>query len=414
MGGTFLWLLRLRWGAVVAQAVFVLAADRFSSFQLPVGRLLAVLAIVAASNAILSAYARGREIPRALPTAVLALDVVALTAMLWFTGGPLNPFTSLYLVNIALAAAVLDGPATWTVVVLSTVCFGALFVDSAYLNTRLDGADHAMHMRLHLKGMWLSFMVAALFIGYFVRRVQRELELEREALTQLRAQRARGEKLAALATLATGAAHELATPLSTIAVVARELERRLETMDAGLAEDARLVREQCTRCRAVLDQLSADAGGGVADETRPVAVEELLAMSVEGLRSTPPVSTAVDASLVGRALVVPPRSLAMALRGVVKNAQDASDTASMVRVSARATSNSVELLIEDRGPGMSKETLAHAGEPFFTTKEPGAGMGLGLFLTRTVLEQLEGAVAIDSKEGEGTVVRLVLPRTVLA
>lgn len=410
MRASFTWLLRLRWGATLAQATLVVVVDRFSSFDLPVRRLLVVLGLSALSNALLWLFVRDRrEIPAALPGAALAFDVLALTAMLYFTGGPLNPFSSLYLVNIALAAAVLDGRATWTIVVLSTLCFGALFVDSAYLSTKLEGHDHAMHMRLHLKGMWISFTLAALFIGYFVRRVQRALEADREEIARLRAAQTRGEKLAALATLAAGAAHELSTPLSTIAVAARELELRLATLDPVLEEDARLVREQCARCRAVLDQLQADAGGGVGDLPRAISVDELLSLSLEGL--APNVEMVIEPTLTGRKLVVPPRSLAMAVRGVVKNAQDASTAG--VSLNARATSDAVELVVRDRGEGMNAQTIARLGEPFFTTKEPGKGMGLGLFLTRSVLEHLHGELAVDSRVGEGTEVRLTLPRTVL-
>lgn len=409
----FGWLVRLRWGAVLVQAGVVVLVDRWSSFELPVRKLLVVLGISAATNAALSLFARGRrEVPAPLPGLVLGFDVLALTAMLYFTGGPLNPFSSLYLVNIALAAAVLDGRATWSIVALSMLCFGGLFVDSAYLSTKLEGADHATHMRLHLRGMWISFALAAGFIGYFVRRVQRELAAEREELGRLRAAQARDEKLAALATLAAGAAHELSTPLSTIAVAAKELERRLSAIDPALEEDARLVREQCARCRAVLDQLQADAGGGVADVPRAIDVDALLSLSLEGLAPVPAIATVIEPSLAGRRLLVPPRSLAMAVRGVVKNAQDAGGSG--VEVHARATERSVELAVHDHGAGMDGPTLARVGEPFFTTKEAGKGMGLGLFLTRSVLEHLHGAVEIDSRVGEGTVVRLVLPREVLA
>src|SRR5262249_34698668 len=156
-----------------------------------------------------------------------------------------------------LSAIVLAPRRTWALVALSLVCFGALFA----LHTATPSEEmssHLGHDQLHLRGMWVAFGVAATFIVYFVRRVTRALA-EREA--ELTRQRTRGEKLASLATLAAGAAHELATPLSTIAVVAKELERDVSARspaDQPLVEDARLIRDQVERCRAILLQMADD------------------------------------------------------------------------------------------------------------------------------------------------------------
>ncbi len=418
------WLVKLRWGAIAAESALVLIVDR-TTVELPIGPLFAVLAVVLASNVGLVAFlrrARGQQDRR--PERIrdrhvgftLAFDVIALTTMLAFTGGPLNPFSSLYLVYIALASAVLGTRWIWTLVGLSAAAFAILFVDS--LSRDLGGADHATHMRIHLKGMWLAFMVAALFIGYFVGRVQRALSQREAELAQVRAQQARNEKLAALATLAAGAAHELATPLSTIAVVAKELEKALQKarVDPAFVEDASLIREEVARCRTVLDQLAADAGGSVGDEPASIALERLVALSCEGLAPTPRIDTQVEPRADGEAAAirVPVRAVALAMRGVIKNAQDASPPDGDVVVRAHATGDVVRVEVRDRGEGMDAPTLARVGDPFFTTKEPGRGMGLGLFLTRSVLEHLHGELRIDSEPGRGTVVTLSFPADVLS
>lgn len=392
------WLLKLRWGAVASEAALILLADRFT-VALPLGRLFAVLALVVATNVALALYGRARE---GLLTAVLAFDVVALTTMLAFTGGPLNPFSSLYLVNIALAAVVLSSRRIWAIVGLSALGYAALFGESVYSGD-FFGPDHARHMRIHLQGMWLAFMVAALFIGYFVHRVQRALAARDAELARVRAQQARNEKLSALATLAAGAAHELATPLSTIAVVARELTGQLS---GAALEDVRLIRDEVSRCRAVLDQLATDAGGTVGDAPALITVPALLDLARAGLADLPRIEADVAAELAVRA---PPRSLALALRSVLKNAQDASTPERPVVVHAQRSDRQIVIEVADTGSGMDAPTLARVGDPFFTTKEPGRGMGLGMFLTRSVLEQLGGDVRIDSREGCGTTVVLSLP-----
>lgn len=409
------WLVTLRWGAVASEGALIVIVDR-TTVALPLLSLFAVLAVVVVSNVLLTVHhRRGGEASDRLLASVLAFDVLALTTMLAFTGGPLNPFSSLYLVNIALAAVVLSGRFIWSIVGLSAAGYAALFAQS-WMSGEFFGPDHARHMQIHLKGMWLAFMVAALFIGYFVHRIQRALADRERELARIRAQQARNEKLGALATLAAGAAHELATPLSTIAVIARELANNLERggADDGAVEDARLIRQEVSRCRAVLDQLAADAGGTVGDEPRLIEVPALLKLARDGLSDSPPIDEQLAPEISGRRVRVPPRALALALRSVLKNAQDASAAERPVTVRAEVREGALSFEIEDRGTGIEPDALSRIGDPFFTTKEPGRGMGLGMFLTRSVLEQLGGEVRIDSTPGRGTTVVLALPGEVLA
>ncbi|MGZ3475620.1 MAG: ATP-binding protein, partial [Polyangiales bacterium] len=377
------WLIKLRWGAVLTQALLVVAVDR-TTVPLPVAPLLAMLAAIALSNALLLVWSRRTE--RVAPHILggtLALDVAVLTAMLALTGGSLNPFTSLYLVHIALAAVVLDARWIWTLVALSAAGFALLFVRTP----PMSDADHAKHMQIHLKGMWLAFTFSALFIGYFVSRVQSALAHERRELEKARAREARNEKLAALATLAAGAAHELATPLSTIAVVAKELDLRLRRTesDPALVEDAALIRAEVARCRAVLDQLSADAGQSAGEPNAKTTVGEILRAAANEL---PQVRVDLDGA-AEIALNLPTRAAVMALRGLLKNAKDASPETE-VTVVARKERDRVAIEIVDRGSGMDEATLARIGEPFFTTKPPGRGMGLGVFVARSVIEHVGG------------------------
>jgi two-component system sensor histidine kinase RegB len=399
----FRWLNRLRWGALVGQVATILVVDRVLGIELPRGPVAAVVAFEALTNVAATLWLRrGRAIGEATLALTMVLDIAILTALLFFTGGPFNPFSFLYLVHIALSAVVLRSAWTWILVALSLACSAGLFYGHAWL--RLDGSgtgDHLEHMQLHMQGMWFAFAIAAGFIVYFVTRVQRALA-EREAdLAAERAAALRNERLASLATLAAGAAHELATPLGTIAVTARELERQALRRQPAPIEDVRLIRSQIERCRAILDQMAADAGASAGEAPVPTTLAQIIEEALRDLPAHPSVD--VDLGQLGEmTLLAPPRALGQALGVLVKNAQDASPPGAGVRIRAERDGAELRLSVGDQGPGMPAEVLAHLGEPFFTTKAPGRGLGLGLFLARTVIEQLGGRLHIDSGPGRGT------------
>lgn len=407
------WLLRLRWWVLIGQICTIAGAEWVVRIDLPLGPLAVLVALGVASNAVCELWAR--QTPRVkagLLASLMAFDVLVLTGLLSLTGGSLNPFSCLYLVHIALAAVVLQPRLTWMLVALSLGCFGLLFVIPPWL-PGTDATAHMEHMQMHLEGMWVAFGVAAGFIVYFVQRVTRALA-EREAeLVTARNLTARNERFAALATLAAGAAHELSTPLSTIAVVAKELEHEL-LRTAGTAEtvaDARLIREQVTRCRDILLHMAADAGQGTGEAIVSIAVEDLIEAALDGLPERSRLRVVVNEAARGLIAHVPPRAVAQALRGVLKNAQQASPHTAEVEFEVAQVSGAWRFTVRDSGAGMSADVLERAGEPFFTTKEPGQGMGLGLFLTRTVLGRLGGALELTSALGRGTTAVLTLPAT---
>ncbi|MCG5053839.1 MAG: sensor histidine kinase [Myxococcales bacterium] len=410
------WLYRLRWGAVFGQIVTIVVAHFGLGVALPLPALSSIVATEVVFNLGVRAWQRrARRIePRHLVWG-LGFDIVTLTLLLLLSGGPHNPFSFLYLVYIALAAVVLTPRWTWSLVALAAVGSALLFVvPSHHLHIHGDGDGL---FNLHLQGMWVAFTVAASFIVYFVMRVRRALA-EREAeLQAIHAAAERNERLSALATLAAGAAHELATPLGTIATVAKELERALKLGHSGpeLLEDAQLMRAEVERCRQVLQQMSADTGATMADGFETFRVSALLD---EVLAQLPAARGTVDLAWrapAPQALLKAPRApLRQALTNVIKNGWDACEAAGRpprVEVEGSLAAGYVELRIRDHGAGMSAEVMTRAGEPFFSTKPTGKGMGLGLFVARSVTERLGGRVVIDSRLGEGTEVRLTLPAT---
>jgi two-component system sensor histidine kinase RegB len=405
------WLLRLRWGVLLGQALVIGAAAYGLELALPVPVLAALLGLEALTNLAVRAWLpRARRVTEGTIGKLMLWDTLVLTGLLALSGGTHNPFTTLYLVNVALGTVLLPARWTWGLLAFTLAAFGSLFVlQDVTLAPGLPRPDHAALMRLHLNGKWVAFAVAAGFIVYFVQRVTRALAEREGELAQARAQHARREKVASLATLAAGAAHELSTPLSTIAVVAKEVERALEASGTSetVREDLRLIRQQVDRCRDVLVQMSADAGQTTGEPFHPVPLGRLVEASLAELPGAERVRVEVPAELGAWEVRGPPRALARVVRGLVKNALQASQAPVELCVRAREGGALVE--VRDGGAGMPAEVLARAGEPFFTTKAPGEGMGLGLFLARTLAEQLGGSLELRSARGQGTTASLALP-----
>lgn len=410
------WLLWLRWGAALGQLGIIWFVTQWLGVEVALARLLTLVGVGVASNLACTLWLRRAErVPEALIGALMALDVLLLTGLFYYSGGASNPFSSIYLVNLALAAVVLPPLWTWALVALSMLCFGGLFL------VPLDPAAHGAHaghamggsgedLRLHLEGMWFAFALGASFIVYFVHRVARALSERERELGEAREATARAERLASLARLAAGAAHELATPLAVIAVATRELERSLAkaAVDEDTRSDVGLIREQVERCREILLQMAADAGASTGEDFAPVSIERVVATALHGLEAAGRIALEMPAG-PGPDLVLPVRAVGQALRGLVKNALEASGPSAAVTVSAALDATRWCITIRDRGDGMSAEVLARATEPFFTTKAPGKGMGLGLFLARDVIERVGGTLEIASEPGAGTTVVVRLP-----
>ena len=315
----FTWLLRLRWVAVAGQMVVFGAVELLLGLRLPWLPLAVVLAFEVVSNLVGTWVAKWRTPTEAWLVGLLAVDMLLLTVLLHLTGGPLNPFTFLYMVHIALGAATLKPRWAWSLAGLGLGSFGALFLVASLDGAGQPHASHADHLRLHLYGMYVAFGVSALFVVYFVARVKHALAQREEELEAARDLAQRQARFASLATMAAGAAHELGTPLSTIALVARELERALAPQNGAHLQDIRLIRDQVRRCQDILQQMAADGGEGVGEAAIEVTVAGLLAPLVEREKGAVQVRLELEATVADRKLKLPVRAVQRALRNIVRN-----------------------------------------------------------------------------------------------
>jgi two-component system sensor histidine kinase RegB len=407
---TFAWLIKLRWGAVVCQLVLIGIVSLFFAIELPAAIVLSFIAIQAASNIFFQfRLTRRATIAPLVFALVMAWDIIHLTVLLYFTGGPMNPFTFLYLVQVAMGALIMAEVWAWGLTALTVAGYALLFllppspVQGSGLVAGQSMPACNLFGNLHLQGMWVAYSLTACFIVFFLGRIQKALAGHQQTLLKLEEARARGEKMASLATLAAGAAHEFSTPLSTIAVAAAEMEEQLREAggDQDLLSDARLIRAEVRRCGDILSQLAADAGEQPGESFAEISLHDLVHRICRDFERETGRRIEAELGASDIPLFVPIQTWSRTLKGLLKNALDADPTGTIgFRVGRDC--DFLSIAVSDQGGGFSAEALARAGEPFFTTKAPGRGMGLGIFLARSLAERFGGELRLQSIAGQGT------------
>ncbi|EEF26689.1 two component histidine kinase, putative [Ricinus communis] len=263
---------------------------------------------------------------------------------------------------------------------------------------------HESGFSLHLLGMWAGFVVSAGVIAFFVERMGRSLREYDQLIAQTREKALESERMLALATLATAAAHELGTPLSTMAVVAGEMADDC-TEQPQLAQSVALLRSQIDRCKTILTSITASAGQQRAESGQRQALDDFLSGTVSRWQDTRP-ATRFECRLHGplpAPAIAVDRTLGQALFNLLDNAADASPE--QIELDGEWTSTNLSLTLRDHGPGLSPETESRIGTPFFTTKED-SGMGLGLYLARIILERFGGTLQLSNHPQGGAALAL--------
>jgi len=331
----------------------------------------------------------------------LLLDVASLTALFYFSGGSANPFVMLYLLPLAIAAAALPAVYVWGMTAITTLSYSALLFWHVPLphSAQAHDADFGMHVL----GMWLGYVLSATLIAWFAVRMAATVRERDRMLAALRENALRHERVLALGTLATGAAHELGTPLSTMAVLVKDIEP-----ERGISADRLgILRAQILRCKEILASLSSAAGQVRAESGQSLPLDVWLReLTARWLALRPGVNARLQCEGTQPApRVVAELTLTQAITNILNNAADASPD--HVEIDAGWNADELILEIADRGSGMSPEVQASAGEPFHTTKSD--GLGLGLFLAYTTLGRFGGDVRLMPRGGGGVLCRLTLP-----
>lgn len=404
---TLPWLVRLRWLFVIGQILMFCGLRFVLGLELPWWPFAVAAGVIAGSNVAIASTWSHRWPPAWRMGCVLLLDTLLLTVQLSGVGGATNPFTVMYLVYITLSAVVLSARWTSAVALLAIACFAMLFAVPAEMHVHHSGSPL---LNSHLQGMWAAFVLAAVLMGYFVRKISRAIAMQREEIAGLRENAARNARLASLATLAAGAAHELNNPLSTIAVAAHEACLRAKTLTDGapVAADLDLILEQVDRCQKILHQMAARATSTEAEDL--VSIDDV----VEELRrqlGTRAMSIDVEIAGASAKLALPTSMVVQSVGALVKNALDASKPEGRVRIQIHRDDHAISFEVHDRGAGIPAELLSRVGDPFFTTKPPGRGLGLGVFLARVFFESRGGELSIRSTLGVGTHAHARIPIT---
>lgn len=348
--------------------------------------------------------------------AQLLVDVAALSMLFYFTGGATNPFVSVYLLPLSVAAALLSAPYAWATAGLTVACHTLLLYyyvplpgmeHQTPLTTLMSGHEHALHLHgtdsaqfgMHVIGMWLNFVASAGLITFFVQRIAASLRERERELAAAREETLRNERIVALGTLAAGTAHELGTPLATAAVVATDLQKDYAN-DPELAPQLALIRRQIEKCKQVLQRLVESVGQLHSEERRAIsAAAYVRAVADRWQLLWPNTPLAVRIDLDEAAAIGVDGTLEQALLNLLNNAARVSPAG--IEFEAEARGGHAVLRILDRGPGLPPQVIEAAGKNVLP-EHSDAGLGIGLFLANATLERLGGSVRLSNRaEGGG-------------
>lgn len=407
-------LVGLRWLAVIGQTAGVLFVDWGLGYPLPLVECLSLIALSVVVNLALILRFGANDRPSAtVSTIQLAYDILQLGGLLSLTGGLENPFSLLLLAPVSVSATTLPQRSTLILAGLAIAVASAISV--VHLALPWDPERRITFDRVYIVGVWVSIVCGVVFISAYTNRVAHEARQLADALTATELALSRHEQLSALDGLAAAAAHELGTPLSTIALAAKEM--KADIPPGPLADDVDLIIAQSARCRAILAKLRSLRSGEVGDPFAALPVGELLeevAKPLEGLGKSIfiEVPEASDEPVFKRSA-----GLLYGLGNLIENATQFAK--SRVDVDASWDRDAITVTIADDGPGFAEDLLARLGEPYLTTRArntapegdaPG-GLGLGIFIAKTLLERSGGRLAFGNTKEGGARVTITWPRT---
>ena len=400
-------LIQLRWIAVVGQIVTIGVVHFGFGIHLPLDHMLAVLAgLVAFNGASLLRLRIHPEVSNSELFFALLVDVAMLTAQLYLSGGATNPFTFLYLLQVTLGAVLLKAWSTWTIVAITAVCFAGLALFGRPLALPLDH-DRGLYSP-YILGMLICFALNAALLVIFITRISHNLRERDDHLADLRQRAAEEEHIVRMGLLASGAAHELGTPLATLAVILGDW-RHMPAFrnDPELLQEIDEMQTQLLRCKAIVSNTLLSAGEARGESSGKTSICAFLNDLVEEWRATRPVYAFDYTNRFGEDLpMVSDTALKQMVCNVLDNALEASPR--WLGLDATRDASTLTLTVTDEGPGFAPAILAHFGKPFQSSKGKSGG-GLGLYLVLNVARTLGGSVTARNRPEGGAVVTITLP-----
>lgn len=400
-------LLWLRAIAIPGPAVCMLLAGQIYGLDIPLAPLILIIAVLAVIN--LGTFRRlkgSRPFSEVEFFVQMLIDVAALTGILYFTGGASNPFAFLFLLPLTITATVLPRLHTWLMAVITVSCYTLLMVVRRPVMEFIGGQGESI-FDLHIIGMWLGFVLIAALIAHYVVGMGETLRERDRSLADAREQALRDERVLALATLATGAAHELSTPLATMAVVVDELaEESRHDGNQDLLQKLDTLSRQIDRCKDALSVMSTSSGAMRADSARRAYLRDFLediVGQVKNLRPGADIAVDLDDAAPGPVLIVE-RRLTQALINILHNALDASPDDVVVNAHWDAEKASIRIL--DRGNGLAGSAIRSDQLGRSSKKH---GLGVGLFISQVAIDQLGGEIRFADREEGGTEAVVELP-----
>lgn len=399
-------LMQLRWIAVIGQLATIVAVTHFLGARLHlVPLLLAPLLLILVNLATASLLQRREEFSQGELFAALLIDVVALGWQLYHSGGATNPFTFLFLLQIVIGAVILDPRWSWVIALLASLSM--LFLTFIYVPLNLPARHAANQFHLYQLGSLFCFVLAAVLLVFFVVRLDRNRRESDKALAALRQQASEEDHIIRMGLLASGAAHELGTPLSSMSVILGDWAHLPEVASSPeLGTDLADMRVELERCKTIVSGILMSAGDLRGEAPSITTVRTLFGEIVADWRSR----IGGELRFVDRfgedvAIVADP-GLRQIIGNVIDNAQEVSPQ--LVILEIRREGGDLVIAVSDEGPGFAPEMLARVGQPYSSTKGRDGG-GLGLFLVVNVARKLGGRVTVDNREAGGATVQLSLP-----
>jgi two-component system, sensor histidine kinase RegB len=405
-------LIQLRWTAVIGQIGTIAFVDLWLGIALPLVPMAGLICALVVLNVASLIWVRHRaEINNRELLLALMLDVGVLTAQLYLSGGASNPFTSLYLLQVTLGAILLDARSTWSLVALTCMSFAWLTV--SYRPLALPQQGFSDPFSLHIAGMFVGFVLNAVLLVVFMARINRNLR-ERDAhLAALRQHAVEQDHIVRMGLLASGAAHELGTPLASLSVILSDW-RRMPALasDSEVVDDLAEMEASLQRCKSIVTGILVSAGQARGEGSSPTTLITFLTALVDEWRNARSVSNLHFLNLFGEDLaIVSDVTLKQAIFNVLDNALEVSRN--WVEFTVERDGDSLVLSISDRGPGFAPKMLAQLGKPYQSSKgRPGGG--LGLFLVVNVIRKLGGVVTAQNHRKRGATVKLTLPLSAFA